>query len=75
VIIVDAVDLIVDIDRERNTVQAFIAHATPEAARMIGFAHRLQYLRKARDDVIELQTIFQRMIMTGVSPLTISIIR
>jgi hypothetical protein len=56
VVIVDAVDLIVDINRERNAVEALIAHATPEAARMIGFAHRLQYLRK--DDVIELQRRF-----------------
>lgn len=54
-VIVDAVDFIVNVNRERHAVEAFVAHATSEAARMIGFAHRLQYLRKAKDDIIELQ--------------------
>lgn len=48
VVIVYTIDLIVDVDREGHAVEAFVAHATPEAARVIRLAHGLQYLWGAR---------------------------
>lgn len=50
-VIVYTIDLIVNIDRKGNAIETFVAHATPEAARVIRFAHGLQYLRKAKGDV------------------------
>lgn len=38
-VIVDTVNLVVDINRERHAIKAFIAHATTEASRMIRLAH------------------------------------
>lgn len=43
-IIVHAVNLVVDIDREWNAIKAFIAHATSEASRVIRFSHCVQNL-------------------------------
>ena len=40
--VVDTVDLVVEVDRERNTVEAFIADAAAEAAWMEGFSDRLK---------------------------------
>lgn len=42
----DAVNLIVDVDGERHSIQALTADAAPEAARVVRFAHRLQDLRE-----------------------------
>jgi len=44
-IIIDTVDFVVDVDRERNSVQTFVAHAAAEASWMIRPAHRLQNLK------------------------------
>lgn len=44
-VIINAIDFVIDVDRERNTVKALVADATSEAPWVIGFAHRLQYLR------------------------------
>lgn len=40
-VIVDAVDLVVDVDGERDAVQALVAHAAPETTRMVGLPHGL----------------------------------
>lgn len=42
--VVDAVDLVVEVNGERHAVQAVIAHAATKAARMVRFAHRLKNL-------------------------------
>ncbi len=42
VIIVDAVNLVLNIDRERHAVKALVADATPETARVVAFAHSLE---------------------------------
>lgn len=52
VVISYTIDLIVNVDRESNAIETVVAHATPKAARMIWFTHGLQYLRKAKVDVI-----------------------
>lgn len=44
-IIIDAVNLIINVDSERNAIQTFVAHTTPETTRMVRFAHGLQYLK------------------------------
>ena len=51
-VIIYTIDLIVDVDREWHAIETLVTHAAPEAARMIRFAHGLQYLRKAKADVI-----------------------
>lgn len=43
-VVVDAVYLVVDVDSERHPVEALVAHAAPEASRVVGLAHGLQYL-------------------------------
>jgi uncharacterized alkaline shock family protein YloU len=40
-IIVDTVDLVVDIDREGNTVETIVAHAAAEASGVVRLAHRV----------------------------------
>ena len=42
--VVDAVDLVVEVDGEGNAVEALLAHAAPEAAGVERLAHRLQDL-------------------------------
>lgn len=44
VIIVDTVNLVVNVNREGNTVKALVAHAAPETARVVRLAHGLQDL-------------------------------
>lgn len=44
VVVVDAINFIVNIDREGHSVEAFVAHATAEAAWVIRFAHCVQDL-------------------------------
>lgn len=46
VIIVHAVNLVVNVDCEGNAIETLVAHATPKATWMIRLAHRLQYLWK-----------------------------
>ena len=42
--VVDAVDLVVEVDGEGDAVEALVAHAAPEAAGVVRLAHRLQDL-------------------------------
>ena len=42
--VVDAVDLVVEVDGEGDAVEALVAHAAPEAAGVERLAHRLQDL-------------------------------
>lgn len=44
VVVVDAINFVVNVDREGHSVEAFVAHATAEAAGVIRFAHRVQDL-------------------------------
>ena len=41
--VVDAVDLVVKVDSERDTVQAFVTDTTTETAGMVGFSHSLKH--------------------------------
>lgn len=43
-VVVDAVDLVVNVDSERDPVETFVADTAAEAARMVRFAHGLQDL-------------------------------
>lgn len=43
-VVVDAVDQIIHVHGERHTIQTLVAHAAPEAARVVRFAHRLKDL-------------------------------
>lgn len=42
-IVVDAVDLVVDVHGEGDAIQAIVADAASEATWMVALAHRLQY--------------------------------
>lgn len=44
-VIVDAVDFVVDVYSEGHAVQTLVAHAAAEAARVVRLAHGLQDLR------------------------------
>ena len=44
--VVDAVDLVVEVDGEGDAVEALVAHAAPEAAGVVRLAHRLQDLQR-----------------------------
>ena len=44
--VVDAIDLVVEVDGEGDAVQALVAHAAAEAAGVVRLAHGLQDLRK-----------------------------
>ena len=45
-VVVDAVNLVVDVHCKRDAVQTFVTDAAPEAAGMIGLAHCLQDLER-----------------------------
>ena len=44
--VVDAVDLVVEVDGEGDAVEALLAHAAPEATGVERLAHRLQDLQR-----------------------------
>ena len=44
--VIDAVDLVVEVDGEGDAVEALVAHAAPEAAGVVRLAHRLQDLQR-----------------------------
>lgn len=44
-IVVDAINFIVDIDRERDAIKTFVANATAKASRMIRLAHGVKNLK------------------------------
>ena len=44
--VVDAVDLVIEVDGEGDAVQALVAHAAAEAARVVRLSHRLEYLER-----------------------------
>ena len=46
--VVDAVDLVVKVDCEGNSVQTFVADATAKAARVVVIPHRLKNLQSKR---------------------------
>ena len=47
VVVVDAVDLVVDVDGEGHAVQALVTDAAAEAARVVGLAHGVQDLTES----------------------------
>lgn len=54
VVVVDTVNPIVYVHSERDSVQAFIAYAATETARMIRFPHRLQNLLEVMTDYVQI---------------------
>jgi hypothetical protein len=52
--VVDAIDLIIEVDGEGDAVEAIVADAAPEAAGVVIIAHGLKYLwkRKLKDNFI-----------------------
>ena len=44
--VVDAVDLVIEVDGEGDAVEALVAHAAAEAAGVVRLAHRLEYLER-----------------------------
>lgn len=64
VVIVDTVDFVVHVHGERYPVEAFVANAAPETARMVGFAHRLQ--NHFHDKMPADCTLFRRLLKAGV---------
>ena len=44
--VVDAVDLVVEVDGEGDAVEALVAHAAAEAAGVVSLTHRLEYLER-----------------------------
>ena len=46
--VVDAIDLIIEVDGEGDAIEAIVAHATPEAAGVVIIAHGLKYLWKRK---------------------------
>ena len=50
--VVDAVDLVVEVDGEGDAVEAVVADAAPEAAGMVVIAHGLKYLLKNENSVL-----------------------
>lgn len=47
--ILNAIDFIVHIDCERNSIETVIAHTATEAARMIRLPHRLENLQRNKE--------------------------
>jgi hypothetical protein len=46
--VVDAIYLIIEVDGERDAVEAIVADAAPEAAGVVIIAHGLKYLWKTK---------------------------
>lgn len=71
VVIVYTIDLIVNVDREGYAIETLVADAAPEAARVIRFAHGLQY--HFHDEVAANRAFLGRLLKTGIQVILLAI--